>query len=275
MIYMSSFKDKLYLYRSFVYIVQKTHQTQSVSFFKISKKEDNMHQTTYLWLKLIVCSSFIFAACGDEEPEGTSIAGTMTAGTTMAGTTMAGTTMAGTTMTSGEMTGGEMTSGEMTGGEMTGGEMTGGEMTGGEMTGGEMTGGEMTGGEMTGGEMTGGEMTGGEMTGGETAGVEIGEGACTNPADLAQFETLGEAGLEEAIGGCVAMCFIPDSPGCGTCISGATGLSEACTACFVEVTECTVASCVAQCINPASPECAQCREDNCNEAFTMCSGVAP
>lgn len=102
------------------------------------------------------------------------------------------------------------------------------------------------------------------------------EGACTNDADVSTLEALGEAGLDDAIGGCVAMCFVPGSPGCGTCLSGATGLSDMCVDCFVAITECTIASCVAQCAaDPASADCASCREMNCNAAFVECSGIDP
>ena len=72
------------------------------------------------------------------------------------------------------------------------------------------------------------------------------------------------------------MCFVPGSPGCGTCLEGATGFSTDCTACFVEITECTVLNCVGQCaVDSGSAECAQCRADNCNANFITCAGVEP
>ena len=134
-----------------------------------------------------------------------------------------------------------------------------------------MTAGEMTAGEMTAGEMTAGEMTAGEMT----AGTEMMVGECTNQEDLAQLETLGGPGLDEAITGCITMCLTPNNPGCGTCLEGATSLSTACTSCFVTITECTIANCIGDCLNPSSPECAQCRENNCLDAFVECAGVEP
>ena len=101
----------------------------------------------------------------------------------------------------------------------------------------------------------------------------MGDGACTNSDDFTTLENLGEVGLEEAIGSCITQCLAPDSPGCPTCLSGATGLTDPCVACFVTVTECTIANCVASCIDPSSADCAQCREDNCNAEFAECSGI--
>jgi hypothetical protein len=139
-----------------------------------------------------------------------------------------------------------------------------------------MAGAETPAGEMMSGEMMAGEMMAGEMMAGETpAGEMMAEGACTNPADYQTLETLGEAGLNEAIGSCIGDCFTPGSPGCGTCLGGATGLSDGCTACFVAVTECTIASCVTFCIDSASAACAECREENCNPDFIECSGINP
>jgi hypothetical protein len=104
--------------------------------------------------------------------------------------------------------------------------------------------------------------------------VNIGDGACSNDGDVMTLNELGEAGLDQAIGGCVASCFVPGSAECGTCLGDATGLSEACTACFVEVTECTIANCVGQCAaGPDSEACAECRVANCEEAFVECSGI--
>ena len=101
------------------------------------------------------------------------------------------------------------------------------------------------------------------------------EGACNNDTDLAQLESIGETGLEEAIGGCVFQCLNTADPApCEMCLSGATGLSDLCVDCFVDVTFCTVTNCVADCIDASSPACATCRETNCTPAFDECSGIS-
>ena len=170
----------------------------------------------------------------------------------------------------GSMAGGTKAGGTMAGGMTTGGMMAGGTMAGG-MTAGEMPAGEVPAGEVPAGELPAGEMPAGEMPAG---GGSMLMGACTNDADLGQLERLGESGISEAVGSCVGMCITAGSPGCPTCLSGTTGLSDECVNCFVQVTECTVMNCILQCaVAPESMDCAQCREDNCIEAFVACSGV--
>ena len=200
-----------------------------------------------LWMSLTIGLSLTFIAC-DTSDGGTE--STETAGTEMAGV--------------------EIAAGEMPAGEMPAGEMPAGEMPAGEMPAGEMPAGEMPAGEMPAGEMPAGAIPAGEMP----AGAEMMMGACTNPEDLGQIESLGSDGLSEAITGCVAMCFT-ESPGCNTCLEGTTGLSTTCTDCFAEITVCTVMNCVGQCLDATSEACAQCRADNCNAAFVECAGVEP
>ena len=199
------------------------------------------------------------------------IAGTTTAGTTTAGTTTAGTTTAGT-MTAGADTAGADTAGADTAGADTAGADTAGADTAGADTAGADTAGADT----AGADTAGADTAGADTAGADTAGAEmLPDGACTNESDYSQLDTLGEAGLTTAIEGCIASCFVPDSPGCQTCVEGATNLSMGCSACFVDIIECTVTNCSLQCLSPSSPECADCRETNCFEPFIDCSGVDP
>jgi len=107
---------------------------------------------------------------------------------------------------------------------------------------------------------------------GMDAGATAPAGACTNAADAARFASLGEAGVDQGISGCIGSCLVP-GPACGMCIQTATGFTAECTACFSDIVACTVMNCVANCINPADPACETCRVDNCGAAFEACAGL--
>jgi hypothetical protein len=227
---------------------------------------------------LSICSLGVLSACSGDDTTPM-----MTAGTdTVAGEAIsAGVSTAGTVATAGTAAGesiaGESTSGESDAGdEVAGNEVAGDEVAGDEVAGNEVAGDEVAGNEVAGDEIAGDEVAGDEVAGETPEGGSEIMGACTNEADLNALETIGEAGLEEAIGTCITMCLTPGSPGCGECISGATGLGGECTACFVTITECTIMNCIGQCsIDPGSDACAECRATNCNPDFVACAGIMP
>ncbi|MBM4321556.1 MAG: hypothetical protein FJ125_16840 [Deltaproteobacteria bacterium] len=72
-------------------------------------------------------------------------------------------------------------------------------------------------------------------------------------------------------------CMMSADPSCKlNCVRDATGLSEACSACFAAALDCTISQCMAQCVvNPLGPECAACRAEKCDPAFIECSGLDP
>ena len=170
----------------------------------------------------------------------------------------------------------EVAAGQVAAGQVTAGQVVAGEVAAGQVMAGEVAAGQVMAGETMAGETMAGEVMAGEVMTGGMSDIIVGDGACTNPNDLARFEALGETGLGEAIEGCLGDCFVPGSESCGTCLEGATGFSTECSACFQTITECTVLNCVAQCaVGPESDGCTQCRADNCNAAFVECAGVEP
>lgn len=72
---------------------------------------------------------------------------------------------------------------------------------------------------------------------------------------------------------CGASCaFEDDSASCAfVCITDATGLSTACTECYVGSVLCTVEHCITPCMDSGNPECGTCREEHCMPAFWECS----
>ena len=103
--------------------------------------------------------------------------------------------------------------------------------------------------------------------------VELGDGACTNDADMAILDSLDS---EQIATSCAIECIgQPDMETCSAnCISNATGLSAECIDCFVGVVMCTVQHCVGFCsVNPESDACVSCRAEHCVPAFEECTGL--
>ena len=103
-----------------------------------------------------------------------------------------------------------------------------------------------------------------------------GEGACTNDADMAIIDD-EEVDVpqitQDAAFGCLA------AEDMGTCtaedVSGQTGLSTACVACYAEQVTCAMEFCASTCIAaPEGDDCTDCRTDNCIGLFEPCSGIA-
>lgn len=103
-----------------------------------------------------------------------------------------------------------------------------------------------------------------------------GDGACTNPTDLGIIEDTGAEGMSAVIGNCTLPCFgNPDVSGCvGECVSGETGLSGSCSACFGDVGACTLTACIFECIDPSNPACQECVAASCGAAFEECAGIS-
>ena len=59
-----------------------------------------------------------------------------------------------------------------------------------------------------------------------------------------------------------------------TCIKGAEGYSDACSGCFGDLAQCTKDHCMLKCIKGESDACKSCVKDNCDAAFTTCSGIS-
>lgn len=105
------------------------------------------------------------------------------------------------------------------------------------------------------------------------ADAELGEGACTNEADLA---ILGAIDSEAVATTCAMGCVAEAAPAACTdaCIATETGLSAPCVACFVALVTCIIDNCVGLCaVAPDGAECDACRREHCVPAFTACSGL--
>ena len=109
-------------------------------------------------------------------------------------------------------------------------------------------------------------------------GPAMGDGACTNDADLAIIsdETVDVTAIATTAG---TECLFAGDP--GTCASekviDETGLTGDCAGCYVEQILCAISECLAQCAPPneASDACGECRAENCTPLFEPCSGIAP
>jgi len=105
-------------------------------------------------------------------------------------------------------------------------------------------------------------------------GGPIGEGACTNPEDLAVIEATDvPAFTQEA-----AMSCFGGGGDMGACVLSAltegTDISEECGTCYVDTVLCIVDNCISVCMaEPEGDECTSCQEEFCNAAFAECSGL--
>jgi len=100
--------------------------------------------------------------------------------------------------------------------------------------------------------------------------------ACQNAADLAIIQADADAisaKAKECGMGCIAD---PDIVTCATpCVEEGTGLTAACSSCYVGIIGCTIQNCIAECFADAeAPACKTCQEEKgCTEAFYACSGL--
>lgn len=105
---------------------------------------------------------------------------------------------------------------------------------------------------------------------GEDAPVEGGSGACTNPADAT---IMAASDFQSKVSDCATKNWGAD-PATKNCVIKDTGLSDACATCFGAEIKCAATKCMTQCISDSnSQQCKDCRAQNCDPAFTTCSGT--
>eukprot|EP00045_Choanoeca_perplexa_P009529 m.92182 g.92182 ORF g.92182 m.92182 type:complete len:567 (-) comp14938_c0_seq1:1333-3033(-) len=97
------------------------------------------------------------------------------------------------------------------------------------------------------------------------------QGACGNPADAQAYYKTKKT-MKASIQGCMISHAASPSKA-AECIQQKCGLSQGCSACWVDEGSCTVKNCLGPCINPSSAACKQCSEDKCFPACVVCSGV--
>jgi hypothetical protein len=102
--------------------------------------------------------------------------------------------------------------------------------------------------------------------------VVIGEGACTNEADLAALQANDVYAI---VPDCAMGCLAGGGEGCvADCVQEKTGISDACAQCFQETVDCTLANCLSECLaDPNGAPCAACQDEKCGPAFDECSGL--
>ncbi|MBI5532466.1 MAG: hypothetical protein HY898_07115 [Deltaproteobacteria bacterium] len=116
----------------------------------------------------------------------------------------------------------------------------------------------------------GGDLDAPVETGGD-APFEAGSGACTNTADLAIIQ--GSTDFQTKVGDCAKSNMGAD-PATKNCIIQQTGISDACATCFGAEIKCAASKCMVQCIADSNSQpCKDCRAQNCDPAFTVCSGL--
>jgi hypothetical protein len=97
-------------------------------------------------------------------------------------------------------------------------------------------------------------------------------GACTNEADQAIID---EVDMEAEVTTCAFSCIsAEDFEACATeCLVTATGLSEACIACFTDMQMCIIDACPMCLTDSTGTPCLTCRRAECSPAFEACSGI--
>ena len=103
----------------------------------------------------------------------------------------------------------------------------------------------------------------------------MGEGACTNAADLAVIETADVAQLSQDAAFACLQGFSVDLDCATQKIAEDSGMSMDCAYCFGEQAVCVAANCAFQCFDPNSSSCENCRNENCTPLFEPCAGIAP
>ena len=100
-----------------------------------------------------------------------------------------------------------------------------------------------------------------------------GKGDCDNAEDIALINAVLDT-LADTMRKCALDCLGEEV--CATdCVRKELEVSKACSACFGANIKCTMKKCALQCIDPESDKCLKCQEDNCNEDFEDCAGLAP
>ena len=105
-------------------------------------------------------------------------------------------------------------------------------------------------------------------------------GACTNAADFALLDSATKQdGVKGKATACGLKCISDADPGkCATtCVVKDTGLSSACSACYVGIIMCSMTNCLADCAtDPSSKACTDCMtKNNCYTKFYTCTGLTP
>ena len=105
----------------------------------------------------------------------------------------------------------------------------------------------------------------------------LGDGACTNPADVPILETGTVSGtVEECAMENIDAVLAGDKATVIGCVKDQTGLTDGCLVCFSDLFDCTMAQCPFQCLSGTeNPDCINCLTTACYPSFIDCSGVDP
>ncbi|MCK6571158.1 hypothetical protein L6V77_08655 [Myxococcota bacterium] len=102
---------------------------------------------------------------------------------------------------------------------------------------------------------------------------QVGDGACTNPADDDVLR--GDPSFRDISAACGLTCLgqMPAQPCVDGCVAQQTGFSSACAACYGAWMACVGSLCLIPCVfNDDQADCADCRDALCDVALETCGG---
>mmetsp|Transcript_26628 Transcript_26628/g.75168 ORF Transcript_26628/g.75168 Transcript_26628/m.75168 type:complete len:130 (+) Transcript_26628:76-465(+) len=106
------------------------------------------------------------------------------------------------------------------------------------------------------------------------AALAMGDGACTDDADMKIWDSKGKADFKSDLSSCATKCF-GDGACVTSCMKTAEGYSDSCSKCFGDVASCTKDHCLLKCIKGQTPACKECVDEYCTPALQSCSGLTP
>jgi len=107
----------------------------------------------------------------------------------------------------------------------------------------------------------------------QVAQVGIPGKACTNPADIKIYQSMGMAGFHQIMNECAKKC-LTFAKCVADCHQQKLGFSPACAGCFGNMPGCTMLHCPFQCATD-SEGCGKCSTASCIPDFEKCAGLNP
>ena len=96
----------------------------------------------------------------------------------------------------------------------------------------------------------------------------VGDGACTNPADLA---ALASDSIKDILFQCAEE-WTGDQAAAVVCLTELAGIGTDCASCYGDMLGCMFGDCKTQCVD-GSTDCNSCLETHCSAPFATCSGL--